>query len=248
MEIAVTAAIVTYNGIGVAKNACDSIIKNTVKHKPRVLVIDNNSSESLDPIKNTEGAELMELGENIGFGAAHNKILGAGIGKYHFVVNPDITVSDDVLSGMVDFMEENPDVSMLIPTVLNSDGSVQYLPKEIPTFKNIFLGRIFSSVRDEYVWKDKKIDAVTDVGFCTGCFFCIRGEVFEAMGGFDERYFMYLEDADLTLRAKKFGRTVIAPQFSVTHRWERASSKKIKFLLIHTVSALKFLLKKRKLL
>lgn len=247
MEISVTAAIVTYNGIDVAKSACDSIIKNTVKYKPRVFVIDNHSSESLDAIKNTEGAELIELCENVGFGAAHNKILDGKIGKYHFVVNPDITVNDDVLSGIVDFMEQNPDVSMVIPTVLNSDGSVQYLPKEIPTFKSVFFGRIFPSVRDKYVWKDKNIDKVTEVNFCTGCFFCIRGEVFEALRGFDERYFMYMEDADLTLRAKKFGKTVIAPEFSVVHKWERASSKKLKFLMIHTVSALKFLLKKRKL-
>lgn len=248
MGTEVTVSIVTHNGIKTAKNACDSILKNTLRRKFKLYVIDNNSSESLDLILNTDGVETFLSDKNIGFGAAHNKILDVGVGKYHFVVNPDITVNNDVISDIVDFMEQNPDVSMMIPTILNSDGTKQYLPKEIPTFKRLFLGRIFKSVRDEYVWKNRTVEDVCDVDFCTGSFFCIRGDVFKNLNGFDERYFMYLEDADLTLRAKKFGRTVIAPEFSVIHDWERASSKKIKFLIIHTQSAIKFLLRKRKLI
>ena len=75
---------------------------------------------------------------------------------------------------------------------------------------------------------------------------CIRSDVFKALGGFDERFFMYLEDADLTLRAQKFGRTVIAPQFCVTHLWDRSSAKSIKYLFIHLSSAFKFLIKQKR--
>ena len=70
--------------------------------------------------------------------------------------------------------------------------------------------------------------------------------MFKSLGGFDQRFFMYLEDADLTLRAKKFGRVVINPQISVTHIWERESAKSVKYLFIHILSSLKFLWKWRK--
>ncbi len=171
---------------------------------------------------------------------------------YHFIINPDITVSSDVLSDIADFMDENPDISLMMPKILNSDGTEQFLPKRIPTAKYLFLGRLerlfksLSKVRDEYTRKFDNIDTVTDIDFCSGCFMCIRSEVFKALGGFDERFFMYLEDADLTLRAQKFGRTVIAPQFCVTHLWDRSSAKSIKYLFIHLSSAFKFLIKQKR--
>jgi GT2 family glycosyltransferase len=75
---------------------------------------------------------------------------------------------------------------------------------------------------------------------------CIKSDAFKSLGGFDERYFMYLEDVDLTLRAKKMGRAVINPNIAVTHSWERESAKKLKYLFIHLSSARKFLRRRRK--
>lgn len=184
--------------------------------------------------------------KNKGFGAAHNVAIEKGIGKYHFIINPDIAINGDILSDMADFMEQNNDIALLMPQILNSDGTVQYLPKKVPTFKRVFLGRFSKGVRDEFVMKNELTGAVQEIDFCSGCFMCIRGEVFKNLGGFDKRYFMYMEDADLTLRAKEYGKTAIAPQFSVKHLWRRESSKSLKYLLIHTSSAFKFLLNKKK--
>ena len=68
---------------------------------------------------------------------------------------------------------------------------------------------------------------------------------FKELGGFDERYFMYLEDADLALKSKSKGKVMMLPQFEVTHAWERESSKSFKYLFIHIISSFKFLLKWR---
>lgn len=252
-ELLISAAIVSYNCKEQVVCACKSVAENTVKYPFDFYVFDNASSDgTADAVKALGCCKISELDKNIGFGAAHNKILDNPLCKYHFVINPDITLNGDVLSDMVDFMEQNPDIVMAMPSIKNPDGSPQYLPKEKPTFKKLFLGRLaplcksFAKIRSEYVWQDKEISGVTDIDFCSGCFFCIRSDVFAALGGFDERFFMYLEDADLTLRAKKFGRTVIAPQFSVFHAWQRESSKKLKYLLIHISSCIKFLLKTKK--
>ena len=134
---------------------------------------------------------------------------------------------------------------MAMPKILNSDGTEQKLPKERPSFKRLFLGRLSSKVRNEYVWAQREITQPCEINFCTGCFFCIRTDAFKSLLGFDNRYFMYLEDADLALKAKSIGKVMMLPQFSVNHAWERESAKSLKFLLIHIVSCFKFLFKWR---
>lgn len=242
----VSASIVTYNDRERVKTACDSLLENTKRYGIKLYIFDNASSDGTPESLAGLPLEIRRNSKNLGFGAAHNKALSEELGKYHFVVNPDIILSSDVISDMVDFFEANPDVVMACPKILNSDGSEQKLPKHRPTFKRLFLGRLSGKIRNDYIWAERELAAPTDIDFCTGCFFCIRSEVFKALGGFDQRFFMYLEDADLTLRAKQYGRVVINPNISVTHIWERESAKSIKYLAIHIISSFKFLWKWRK--
>lgn len=244
----VSAAIVTYNNGSLAAQTVKSLLENTKRYKLKLYVFDNASTDNTaEIIKSFKDVDLTVLNKNIGFAAAHNLILNKKAGKYHFIINPDILLKSDVISDMVDFLEANEDTVMAMPQILNNDGSIQYLPKEVPTFKSLFFGRLFSKIRNEYVWKNKDINGVRDICFCSGCFFCIKSEAFKKLGGFDQRFFMYLEDADLTLRAKKYGRTVINTDFSVIHKWQRTSSKNLKYLVIHILSAFKFLKKKEKM-
>lgn len=245
-DFLVSASIVTYNDINRAPITIDSVIKCTQKYPLKLYVIDNNSADGTpDLIEKSGQAEIILNSKNIGFGAAHNQVLNKTLGKYHFVINPDITLTSDVISDMVDFFENNPDVVMAMPRILNTDGTEQKLPKERPTFKRLFLGRLSDKIRNEYVWAEKEITDPTEINFCTGCFFCIKTDIFKKLGGFDDRYFMYLEDADLALNSKSFGKVMMLPQFNVTHAWERESSKSLKYLFIHVISCFKFLFKWR---
>ncbi|MBR5923621.1 MAG: glycosyltransferase family 2 protein [Clostridia bacterium] len=245
-NVKISAAIVTYNNKDKAAAAVASVLARCEKYPLDFYIIDNNSSDdTLSRLKDFDALKTVKLPKNIGFGAAHNKIIESADSDYHFIINPDVTVADDVFADMTDYMEEHKEVAMCCPDILNTDGTRQYLPKSVPTFKRLFLGRLSKKVRNEYVWRDREITSPCEVDFCSGCFLCIRTSVFKELGGFDERYFMYLEDADLTLRAKSLGKTVFLPDVSVTHIWERGSHKNIKLLLIHTVSCVKFLLKWR---
>ena len=244
----ITASIVTYNNTEKALGAVKSLKENTKNRELKVFVFDN-ASKNID-IGLSSAADVLELNkENLGFGAAHNKILEYEIGKYHAVVNPDIKVDSDVLSHLADILDENEDIVMITPKVMNSDGTEQKLPKRTPTARYLFLGRlarfggVFKKIRDEYVMENEQFEDITDIDFCTGCFFMIRSDVFREIGGFDERYFMYLEDADLTRKAKQYGRTVFCPTAQVEHEWERASAKSPKLLMIHLCSFIKYLRK-----
>lgn len=242
----ITASIVSFNDAGTAINAARSIKANTKKYPLKLYVIDNGSKNiSADLRKQAD--VFLENKKNLGFGKAHNRILECEMGKYHAVINPDISVDCDVLSQLADVLEKNPDICMITPKILNIDGSEQKLPKRHPNAKYVFAGRLaclggpFKKIRDEYIKADFNFTDITDVDFCTGCFFMIKSDVFKQIGGFDDRYFMYMEDADLTRQAQKFGRTVFYPDIAVTHLWERGSAKKIKLLLIHLQSFFKYI-------
>lgn len=239
----ITATVVTYNSGKKAEKICNQLLKYTKKYPFKLYVVDNNSTDNtVELLNHVKGISVIKNSENKGFATGHNTVF-ENVGKYHFVINPDIEISRDILSEIADFMENNPHIAMLNPTILNPDGSIQQLPKKRPTFKRLFLGRIFPAVRREYTSISGENDTVFETDFCSGCFFCIRGEIFKYLGGFDENFFMYMEDADLTLRAKNYGKTVVASQFSITHQWERQSAKSLKLFLIHLKSSIKFLVK-----
>ena len=245
-DILVSASIVTYNDISRAPDTVQSVVENTKRYPLKLYVIDNSSTDgTADMIEKSGQAVVIRQNKNIGFGAAHNVVLNEELGKYHFVINPDITFDSDVISDMVDYFESNPELVMAMPKILNTNGTEQKLPKERPTFKRLFLGRLSNKIRSEYVWADRDVTEPTEINFCTGCFFCIRTDIFKKLLGFDRRYFMYLEDADLALKAKSKGKVMILPHFSVTHAWERESSKSLKYLFIHIISCFKFLFKWR---
>lgn len=250
----ISASVVTYNDREEALAACRSLLEHTKKYPLKLYVIDNASADGTpDALERLDGVTVLRNEKNVGFGAAHNKVLNLPLGQIHFCVNPDILLSDDILSEMTDRLLADADTVMAMPRIFGADGREQFLPKEVPTFSRLFFGRlaplggVFRRIRDAYTWVGKDVSETCDIDFCSGCFFAIKSDVFRRLGGFDERFFMYLEDADLTLRAKKHGRVVLLPDLAVTHLWQRESAKKLKYLLIHTSSCFKFLSKKRRL-
>ncbi len=242
--------IVTYNSADKIGNAVSSIKEHTKGIDYKLYVSDNASSDNTVNIvnENDTNATVINNGGNIGFGKANNAVLPLINSEYHAVVNPDIVLSYDVLTALCKYMDEHPDIAMINPKILFPDGSEQVLPKRKPTFKYL-LGRRLPFMKksaDEYTRAGEVFTDATEVDFCSGCFFIIRTDIFKRLGGFDDRFFMYMEDADLTLRAKEYGKTVFLPTESVIHTWERSSSKSIKYLMIHVSSMIKFLWKHRK--
>ncbi|MBQ7045479.1 MAG: glycosyltransferase family 2 protein [Clostridia bacterium] len=249
----ISACVVTYNNSSCAKVAVESVVQHTKSKELCMYVCDNNSTDNtLKTLKEIDGVSVIKLPDNLGFGKAHNAVLDKIDSKYHAVINPDIRIDSDVLSSLAEYLDNNPDVVMVTPKILNDDGTVQHLPKKTPSFKYVFLGRLGSmfgclkKYREEYTRSNEQLTAPTEVDFCTGCFFLIRTDVFKKLGGFDDNFFMYFEDADLARRAKQFGKVMFVPEFSVTHLWERASSKSIKYLFIHLISYFKYMHKWRR--
>lgn len=245
--------IVTYNNRDNIEAALDSVFRQCSEVELTVYVSDNCSSDGTPDLieKRFPRVKLLRNPDNKGFGAGHNKVLPLLGSDYHFIVNPDIILKSDVIGDMCRFMEDNPDIVMAVPKFVYEDGREQFTPKLTPTLKYMLGGRlerfggIFRRWRDEYTFRNKNVSEVTDVGFCSGCFVAVRTDVFRSIGGFDERYFLYSEDADLTRAAQHYGRTVYTPQFSVVHLWERAYMKSFRYFLIQISSMFKYFYKWR---
>lgn len=244
--------IVTYNSADKICNLLESLYRHTAVPM-QVYVVDNGSTDGTVPLVRRQFplVHVIESPENGGFGYGHNRLLEAVDSKYHAIVNPDIVLHDDVFTPLVDYLDRHADTALITPRVTNPDGSEQFLPKRLPTVRYMVLGRLskvippLKGVRAAYTRSDETFTEPAEIAFCTGCFMLLRTSVFKACGGFDEQFFMYLEDADLSRRVAEYGKLVFYPGVSVEHQWEAASGKSMKFLKIHLDSMHKYMKKVR---
>ncbi len=248
-SVKLSACIVTYNNAGIISNTIEAMLKYTKDFDLDFFVFDNLSQDNTcDIIKSKfPTVKLIESDINLGFGQGHNMIINTIHSKYHFIVNPDAIINKDTFPKIIDFFENNEDVAMLCPKILNADLTEQILPVKNPTVKYLSSRsyKIFRKIRASYTRASERNCDVMDIEVCTGSFMVARTDLLKQVGGFDDRFFMYLEDADISRRVKKLGRIVMLRTAYIVHMWERASSKKLKFLLIHIKSSLKYLWKWR---
>jgi GT2 family glycosyltransferase len=186
---------------------------------------------------------------NIGYGSAHNiamrKSIDDGV-NYHLVLNPDIYFESGVLEKLFEYMEFNQDVGHVMPKVVYPNGELQYLTKMIPTPADLIFRRFIPFKN----WKEKKAykyelrfsgyDKIINVPYLSGCFMFLRVKVLEEIGVFDERFFMYPEDIDLTRRIHEKYKTIFYPEVSIVHEHEKASFKSFKMMKIHMWNMIKY--------
>ncbi len=180
-----------------------------------VIVVDNNSKdgsvEFLEP--KFPSVKFISLDENIGFGRANNIGIEKSNGEYVLILNPDTILSEDTLSVMKQYMDDNTEVGMAGCKLLNPDGSFQVacrrgFPTPWASFTKLFglqklfpKSKLFARYNQTYLSVDKTyyIDALM------GAFMFCRRDALEQSGGFDEQYFMYGEDLDLCYNFHKLG-------------------------------------------
>jgi hypothetical protein len=243
-----TASIVLY------KTSFSSIttLLNSILNSGKIdllYLIDNSAIED-DFLKITDDRVIYRVSKNnIGFGAAHNLAIKYAYeqgSKLHFFINPDITLKPEVISDLIDSMNLNPSIGLMMPNILNSDVTIQYLPKLIPSpfsiiaIKIIFILPFFNKYIYMYELRTLPIIGIFDVPIVSGCFSVIRREAIEYTNGFDERFFLYFEDWDLSRRISIKFRTVINASINVTHDYSSGANKHLKLFFVYLSSAFKY--------
>ena len=257
----VSASIVTYNNVKYIETAVGTLL-DSVKDPEidfRLFVFDNGSTDgTIELLKEKFSADprftLKCGGDNIGFGKAHNMMLSEFDNfkaDYHCVVNPDVVIKDDIVSKMVNYCNEHPDVVQLSPRICFPDGRDQILGKKKPHIWYLAASRLRgdepSKLLSSYAMLDADYSKPFEIWNATGCFMFFRGDAFRKIGGFDDRYFMYFEDCDITRTLKKHGKVLFFPDAIVYHVWARDSKRNTKLKIIHIQSMLKYYLKWRTL-
>jgi GT2 family glycosyltransferase len=194
--------------------------------------------------------QLLNAPGNFGYGAGHNiSIKASSDADYHLVSNPDVLVQADTLCKAIEFMESNLNTGLIVPKELGFDGELHHLCKLNPSLFDMFLRgfapaplkRLFAKRMDGFLMLERDYDQViAPVYYPSGCFMFFRGDILRKIGGFDEWFFMYLEDADIGRRVLQHADVAYVPEVVILHQWTRGTHNNLYLRWVTVVSALKY--------
>ena len=244
----ITLSVVTYN---VSAEDIGKVIRSVsmVSLPWKLYIVDNSPSDELKKLIDDPRIEYIHNPSNPGFGASHNLAIDLAIAhgsKYHFIVNPDIWFETDVVSPMVKYMAAHPDTGMMMPEILYPDGSIQYLPKLLPSPFWILKRKMKSDKAayrkfiENYELRNKDRKESYNAPIISGCFSLLNLDVIREVGGYDDGYFMYFEDFDLSRRIHRKYKTIYYPEVSVYHGYEGGANKSMKLFKVFVRSAIRY--------
>lgn len=244
-----TASIVLYKTPLAQIRKCVSSLS---KFKGTIFLyfVDNSPTDSLRSQCYSDfiNTEYIHLPFNPGFGFGHNiairraQVLGS---SFHLVINADVSFDSDVISPMLEYLNNNPKVGQLMPKVLNPDGTMQHLCKLVPTpadllFRRLSMRKLKPTSNYRFELRESGYNKIMFVPYLSGCFMLLRQSSLSEIGLFDERFFMYPEDIDLTRRMAERYETIFFPNVFVTHEHGAASHRSIRMFLIHLTNLVKY--------
>lgn len=218
MEIQLSVIIVNYNGLRFLKDCLDSLIDklNTISYE--IIILDNNSQdESCSFIKeHYPKVNLIESNKNHGFGKGNNEALNQAKGKYVLLFNND-TILLDKLESILTLLEKDKSIGVIGINMVNANK--EYLPAagNFPNFRNMFQFQKLLDLGYEFQ-KGNFSKQYYEVGWLCGSFLLLSKETYNKINGFDEDYFMYVEDVDFCKKIADLGlKRIFVPNLSYIH-------------------------------
>lgn len=250
-----TASIVIHNSpVGQVLKAIDCMLRSGVE---RVYLLDNSTSPfDTAALPSDHRIDYRRI-PNRGFGAGHNVALREVLKdhlSYHLVMNADVEWDGDALSPLVDYMEKNGDVGMVQPRIVYPDRVLQYTCRLLPTPWDLFAKRFLSGIsrlkpghskregwkQERYLLMEHDHRKALEVAYLQGSFMLFRNKALAECGVFDERFFMYPEDIDITRRMHQHWKTLYLPIVEITHYHQAASRHNLKMFGIHLWNMIKY--------
>lgn len=246
MEYMVTGSIVTHNNMSTIETTLKTLFECTKDIDFKLYIVDNCSTDGTKEYirENYSDIEFIEQSKNVGFGAGHNEVISIVDSRYHLIINPDIVLKENAVKKMADYMDKHSDIGLLSPRICFPNGNDQILGKKNPSIKYLIASRLRGDnpgkLLKEYAMLDCDLSKPVDIENATGCFMMIRTSVLKEVKGFDDGFFMYFEDADITRRINEISRSVYYPEAIVNHVWGRDSKRNLKLMVIHIKSMLRY--------
>ena len=200
-------------------------------------------------LKESLALRLLEGHGNVGYGRGHNLSILAANTDYHLILNPDVTLSPQCLRAGLSYLVKNAAVAALSPAVRDGEGHKQHVCKRYPSVLDFLLRgfapqgikRAFNKRLAHYEMRElSEQEPSTDIPIISGCFMLFRTAVLRSVGGFDERYFLYFEDFDLSLRVHEKGALVYLPEMHIIHLGGDTARKGLHHITMFVRSGVRF--------
>ena len=245
--------VVTYRSSDVLTGFLDSLTRSSLA-PGEVVVVDNSPTKVSLPKKGSlQAVSVIHRPDNPGYGTAANAGVAALSDSCDWVVvcNPDILVDKDTLQLLLDEAESHDSAGSLGPAIRNDDGSLYPSARALPSL-GIGIGHgLLGVVWPGNPWTrayrgDYESSSTRETGWLSGSFLLLRREAWEAVGGFDEKYFMFFEDVDLGWRLQQHGyRNLYVPSATAIHEGGHSTKSNYTLMLTaHHESAVRFIAKR----
>lgn len=201
-----------------------------------IIFVDNVSTDPvsvgfLDKAAEEKRIKLIKTHKNIGFARGNNLGAEHALGEYLLFLNPDTVVYPDALQKMADYMDKHSEVGALGPQLIYANGDIQDSFRRFPSFmdllaKRTFLNKIkfFKNKVHRYTMFDENPNIDHEVDWLVGAAILMPRKLFKEIGGFDKRYFLFMEDADLCREVhKKKLKVIYFPDAKINHYHKRLS-------------------------
>lgn len=242
----ITVSIVTYKTDLVELTKCLQSLVSPLIYK--VYIIDNsNQTYIADFCQKYANVEYIGS-RNVGYGAGHNQALRKVLktnSEYHLILNSDVYFDPIIIDNLAEYMDRNIDVAQVQPNITYPDGRMQYTCRLLPTpidliFRRFLPKKMGQKMNERYLLKFNDHTQTMNVPYHQGSFMFFRTVCFDKVGLFDERFFMYPEDIDITRRMHKYYKTIFWPGATVIHAHRAASYKNKKMLKIHMINMIRY--------
>lgn len=231
----------------------DKLVQDLLEQGATTVYLVDNSPLSFPTFEDwtpPDGVKVIRLGKNVGYGAGHNVAIreSVRVHDYHLISNPDIHLRPNLLQGLKAVLDSRLDVGLVMPEVVGPDGVRHYLCKRAPSPLDYIPAAIlprswYQRRRSYYEMRDRSYDHEFEVECLSGCFMFFRSQILIETGGFDEGYFMYFEDFDLSRRSRMLARNLYYPAVRVVHEHQREHGRSWRLRWIFARSALRYFLR-----
>lgn len=232
MELSII--ILNYKMRGLVKNCVKAILESDLKAAYEIIVVDNDSDDGLEEFlkEKFSSVRFVQTGKNLGMGAGNNVGIRAAQGEYIAILNPDIFVFPDSLPKLLDYLKMEPAAGLVAPKLLNPDRGLQYTCYRwhrflTPLFRRTALARLPWAKKEvgRFLMSDWNHETTREVDWIQGSCWLIPKKIFDKVGLFDERFFMYFEDTDFCRRVCQAGyKIVYSADAEVIHLHRRQSA------------------------
>jgi N-acetylglucosaminyl-diphospho-decaprenol L-rhamnosyltransferase len=228
---AVSALVVNYHAYDELEACLASLQRQRIRVE--VIVVDQDTREGQRRTLEQKYRDVRWIPQttNFGFAAGVNLAARHASGSYLYLVNPDAVVAPDAAGALAEWLEQRPHVAVVGSLVLDPNGAIQGSARRFPGISTLFGGRTALLTRlfpgnplsRRNILSGAHVREPIEVDWVSGASMMIRRRAFQAVGGMDERFFLYWEDADLCRRLRDAGlATVYHPGPAVTHHCGRS--------------------------